>query len=279
MRIVGSLLATLVLCLTVSELLLRVPRLFGHDPAEPRRDPGFEYILCVGDSFTRGVDGGYPHHLQNLLDDDSPDRFRVVNLGRNGQSSSRLSVRLASDVARYRPRTVIVWVGAMRSSRGQSENDPASRWRIAFERVAARSEVIRFAGVWYHDKVVEAAWNQRAAPPEREADDPATGDHADLVQQRLARDYRAIAELALAAELQLILITYPYPVGPYWPANQAMQRVSGEYGIAVINSQKALRRLGERDRRPLWALHPRPALYVEIARDLVPVLLGRKAWR
>ena len=276
-RITIDLLLTLVLCLLLSEGLLRVPLFFGADRAIPSRDPRREHILCVGDSFTAGpVDAAesYPVHLQSFLDERAPERYLVINRGTVASGAGDALRRLHEDVVRYRPRVVIVWTGAMIWQ--PDDADTLRRgWRSTFEGVAARSELIRFVRVGLHGRMVEEEWKRtRVQRSKRSARQDRSPDEVSEAVRRLGDNYRAMVHFAQTANVRLIFITYPFPAGGYDVANKAMMAVAREYGVPIVASRRVLDRLSPAERRPHWALHPTPAVYREVARDLVPLVLG-----
>jgi lysophospholipase L1-like esterase len=81
-----------------------------------RNGPDFYRILCLGDSFTRGIgaDKGedYPSHLERILNNGGfRKKFIVVNKGVPGQNSSELRYSLEGNLNYYRPDLVIVLTG------------------------------------------------------------------------------------------------------------------------------------------------------------------------
>lgn len=77
-------------------------------------------ILCVGDSWTYGLESGdpgrlsYPARLQRLLDRRlGPGRYRVINAGRVDVTSTEVAQALPGLIARHRPQVVIFLAGGL----------------------------------------------------------------------------------------------------------------------------------------------------------------------
>lgn len=72
-------------------------------------------ILCVGDSFTFGVGAkngdSYPEQLQKLLNEENM-KWTVYNLGAGGMNSSTLLLKLPEWIKLYRPRMIVLLIGA-----------------------------------------------------------------------------------------------------------------------------------------------------------------------
>lgn len=83
--------------------------------AEPPRSDE-QVVLAVGDSFTYGIGAGgqsYPFQLEGLLNGaGSSPRWKVINLGIAGLTSSQLADRLDADIARIRPAAVTIITGS-----------------------------------------------------------------------------------------------------------------------------------------------------------------------
>ncbi len=87
-------------------------------------------VICAGDSHTYGYPCGaeeaYPGRLQVELDRRAPGRYRVLNLGLPGMSSSQVRAYLPQWIDRYRAEAVIVCVG-MNNSWNVSETESSGR--------------------------------------------------------------------------------------------------------------------------------------------------------
>ncbi|MFH1620362.1 MAG: hypothetical protein ABIG11_10740 [bacterium] len=91
-----------------SESALRIAGLAlrGKDAAIP---PGGHVILCEGDSFTFGIGGtAYPRQLQDMLNEKCPQKFHIVNHGIPGSNTAQIYRRLAADIPRILPGTIIL---------------------------------------------------------------------------------------------------------------------------------------------------------------------------
>ncbi len=95
-------------------------------------------VLCLGDSFTRGVGArpgmGYPGQLEAILNGGAGERMRVVNGGRVAANSSMVRRSFQSRVDRLRPRVVTLMVGAANSWNRFGFHSPSSspveRWLV-----------------------------------------------------------------------------------------------------------------------------------------------------
>ena len=88
----------------------------GGDAAEGK---GAVTILCVGDSWTFGLESGdpssksYPARLQQKLDAvHGPGRFKVINRGKPGNTSHALANELPQMLEEFKPALVTLLVGA-----------------------------------------------------------------------------------------------------------------------------------------------------------------------
>lgn len=286
-----NLLVAVVFVLLISEFMLRLPPLLGRDPAAPERDPMRSHVLAVGDSLTRthGVpeEETYPGHLQELLDEAAPGRFRTVNLGVIGVSSSFVAKQLPSQIARYRPEFVIVWIGS--NIRSDMEKDDDTDSRFSAGRFLRHSELFRFIQVWLHDRELEAQAAELAAKGATLSEAEALSANQerlrnqkaflqtldeDRMRELLARDYRRIVETARASGTEVILITYPFDLGPSARANAVMREMAAELDVPLVSSGDAAARVPDDERKWLWALHPTGPIYRELARDLATMILS-----
>ncbi len=73
-------------------------------------------VLCVGDSFTKGLGApagrGYPEQLEELLVAGDRQDFQVINAGRFGTNSTAMLDRLPGQLVDVDPQLVILLVGA-----------------------------------------------------------------------------------------------------------------------------------------------------------------------
>jgi predicted Zn-dependent protease len=94
------------------------------------------------------------------------------------------------------------------------------------------------------------------------------------VEGRAEPDYRAMAEYARAASIRMMFVSYPREAGAFAAANRAMRQVAEQYGLAVVESSRAVERVPEDQREYLWAAHPNAPMYREIARDVAAAIIG-----
>ena len=274
------------LILAVTEVLLQIPSLLSGDPTLPERDPTRVQVLSVGDSFTRsGLPDAeaYPAHLQRLLDEKNPGRFRAVNLGQIGVSSTFIVDQLPGYLERYQPEAIIVWVGA--NIRPDMLGPLPLELGDLPSQLLLRSEIYRFIDTWLTERQLEAEMQEvKAAQKKSDALDSrqaaAMTEFVEVegnrgVRELLVRDYRRIIDIALASGARVILVKYPFdlPKDSIALANQAMGKVSKERNIPLISSAEAAMRVPEPDRKWRWAAHPGSEINLEIARAIVPVLV------
>ncbi len=288
-RIAVNVAVAVILVLALTEILLRLPSLLSSDPALPERDPTRAHILSVGDSFTRTGKNipdtdTYPGHLQVLLDDAAPGRFRMVNLGTIGVSSTLVANQLSDHLERYRPVAVIAWAG-VNIRPDMVETGPFESGAFPSE-LLLHSEIYRFIDTWLEERRVEAemkeltrtqAWrkavlaNQEIAKARDQFIETQGGDG---IRNLLMRDYRRIVEITRASGAQVIFVTYPFeaPAKSEF-ANDAMRNVGKDLDIPVISSGEAVMRVPEEKREWRWMAHPGSEINREIARAIAPVIL------
>ena len=114
------LLWALVLCVSLEAGLRLCGGLYSRyrlRPALRTGAAGRHGVLCLGDSFTFGAGApkgsSYPEQLQALLDKSGAGKgFSVYNEGRLGRNSSQLLDEIEPLLGSYRPRTVVIMIGA-----------------------------------------------------------------------------------------------------------------------------------------------------------------------
>lgn len=283
---------------------LQVAARFAPDRAGSWR-PGSEvHVLCVGDSHTFGAgvpaEQSYPAQLQVMLDESSPGRFSIINLGVPGMSTAQVRERLPLELARYQPDIVILWAGINNAwSASRSSGSMGLRERV--EALALHSRLYRLVRVAVHDFALErvAARTRADGLPQEAESEQCRGEHCDfkttwrlrhagveeaVVNRKLAerdpqaqveetlRDIRGMARALAAADVGFALVRYPLDVEPFGRANLGIQRAADELGIPLADSARALRRVPPEQRQWAWALHPTGPIYREIARELVPIV-------
>ncbi len=257
----------------------------------PERVSGFPEgakvrILCVGDSHTWGYgvprNASYPAQLQRILDERSPGEYGVLNLGLPGMNTTQVRNRVPSWLDRYEPDFLIFWAGvnnAWNSAEMSVEGEGVLAW---LDQQALRSRVYRFARTRLHDRALERAgteWvkvlgggrvrvSERADPalkgvvPQR--DDALAG----AGWERAERDLAAVAAVASAMDAQLLVVSYPLPIGHYGSANRVIDAVSERLSLEAIRGPAVLERVPVEERDWRWALHPGPRIYREVATEL-----------
>lgn len=104
-------------------------------------------ILCVGDSWTLGLESGdvkrssYPARLQRLLDARlGAGRYKVVNVGRIGATSHDLVQRIPDLLSRYRPHLVVLMIGGLN---GHADRVHVRDTLVSSGSLLGRSKVVR----------------------------------------------------------------------------------------------------------------------------------------
>ncbi len=149
--IAGSIVLAAVTVLALAELGLRAAEwvlLSGRDDGPAA---GSASILCVGDSWTYGVESedparhSYPAQLQRLVDERvGRYRYRVINRGRPGLNSRLLRQRLLTQLKRFRPSVVVVLVGGTNFYNAGQELSGDAEAELSWWR---RLKVVRIWGV------------------------------------------------------------------------------------------------------------------------------------
>ena len=287
-RSAANIVVAVILVLAISELMLRVPAIMGQDLAAPEIDLTRRHILALGDSLTNphGVpeEETYTAHLQRLLDETTPETFRMVNLGVVGVSSNFVANRLPDNLARYQPDLVIVWAGLnIRPDLIEDHETPSFHFAT---QILRHSEIIRFIQVWRQDRKMEMRDEKQT---DQDIDSPQSavfefGKKNELQQkflqtlseqqmrEMLERDYRIIVETARSFGAKVIFVTYPVDLGPAARANAVMREVALELNVPLISSGTAAKRVPEKERVWLWASHPTGPIYREIAVDIAKMI-------
>ena len=288
-RFAASIVVAVILVLAISELMLRVPAMMGQDLAAPEIDLTRRHILALGDSLTNphGVpeEETYTAHLQRLLDETTPETFRMVNLGVVGVSSSFVARPIAGQPRPVSADFAIVWAGLNIRPDLIENHETKSFWSIP-PRIAASSEIVRFIQVWRQNREMEMRDDELAS---RETGPPqSTSVHLDWKKESqpdflqtlseeqmrgmLERDYRRIVETTRSFGAKVIFVTYPVDLGPAARANAVMREVALELNVPLISAGTAAKRVPEKKRVWLWASHPTGPIYREIAVDIAKMI-------
>lgn len=107
-----------IIALVLLEIFFRVVAFVKVELLSPsaKKTAGVFTVLCVGDSTTEGLKVAkkfsYPSQLQELLKNYSPKKkFRVINIGHAGMSSSQVLNRFQKNIIKYRPDVIVLQVG------------------------------------------------------------------------------------------------------------------------------------------------------------------------
>jgi lysophospholipase L1-like esterase len=262
-------------------------------------DSALVKIIVVGDSHAYGAmvtaQEALPRQLGDLLDEEAPGRFSVVNLGLPGMNTSQVRVRLARNVATHRPDLVIVWCG-INNAWNRSAVDAQRGWTDRIDALVYHSRLIRFARVWLHNRTVRRETQQamdvlgerpvvhlgggrsliyhtgeaevvshqtfESKPPPR------------VITRRAYQDFRNMAQWLNSAGIQMLMIQYPLSLRTAYSANRAMSLAAADMeGVTSIATSMILDRLSGSDKKWLGGTHPTAAMYHEIAREALPAVL------
>jgi lysophospholipase L1-like esterase len=273
MRSAKRLIAALALLLAVilaAEGMLQLASRFVAERSDASGMVGKDRILCVGDSHTYGVmverGESYPARLQQILDRREPGLHAVVNRGVPGMNTSQLRNRVPGWLDYYRPDLLIVWAGVNNAwNTAELDRPPSALWS-AVDRALLGSRLYRLLRVRLHTRSLD-----RGAVEYREAEGP----DLSRVESHATADFAAIADEARAADVDLIFVTYPNPVGAFVGANDAMRRVAQEKGAYLVDSSLSLGRVPVEKREWHPGFHPGADTYAEIARDVSEIVLDR----
>ena len=259
----------------------------------------------MGDSHTWG--GGvereeaYPGQLQMFLDEQEPGAYSVINLGLPGLSTTQLRRRVPDWLSRYQPDVMIIWAGVNNAWNTAELEEGPSTLRAWLDRQLIRTRLYRLVRVRIHDRTLERydpesrsdrVWHievdKKLAPQpdatftvkhegitETIAHSTDGAQDASRVMPRAVTDFRTIMGYAQAANVRVIFVGYPLNRGSYKQANLAAWRISTEYDRPIIDTSVSVDRIPPEKQVWLWAMHPGPAMYKEIARDVARVVLSQ----
>jgi lysophospholipase L1-like esterase len=301
----GLTLASLMLALALLELALQLGSRLVGDRSGTWRAGATRRVLCVGDSHTYGAlvrrDESFPAQLGRLLEQREPGVWSVVNLGVPGMSATQVRNRLPLWLSRYQPDVVVAWSGVNDAWNVSERDETGGGWRLALEQLALRSRVWRLLRVKLHDLALERdlAQGGRGGWQVSQVEGALSNEEtwtvrrdgrierivhlragkfvyaADAqVEARTEAEYETMARIARAGGAALVLVEYPMDLASFAAANRAMRRVGERLGVPTVDSPAAQARVPPEQHEWLWAGHPNPAIYREIARDAAD-LLGR----
>jgi len=284
------------------EAALQVATLFTTARSGAWRPGAQVRILCVGDSNTYGAgvpeEASYPAQLQVLLEEASPGRYSVINLGTPGMATWQVRERLPAQLARYVPDIVILLAGVNNGwNRRPAELDSGLRTRL--EALALRSHLYRLLRVALRDRSLErvdvatradgrhqvtvgegcpegdckASWRLEHDGVVEIVTHRSTAERDRDEQERTTfEDIEAMHRLLSRAGIGFVLVQYPSRVHPFDYTNRTMTRARDELGIPMAESWRALERVPMQDRVWVRATHPGEAIYAEMAREVLPIV-------
>jgi lysophospholipase L1-like esterase len=259
---------------------LVLPARFERESAAAQRkpEPGELVVLCVGDSHTFGVgveaNQAYPVQVEELLRRRGV-RARVINAGTPGRNSGQLREVLPPMLERYRPRVVIVWIGANNQWVPIGAGDaPAFRDRFRLVRLLrlllGRNEGVSGDFRRDLDTALVAPTDRPMIPT-----GPRERRTTDVTASVTRRDIGPIVDAIRAAGAVPVLLTYPITLGPMLAAiDDAIVAEAAAHRARVIDLRVMARRHLPRIRHLLLPdIHPNARLYRvigwEIARTFV----------
>jgi len=293
--------------LLILELVLQVGARFTTGRARDTSDAVPVRVLCLGDSHTYGVsvgnDESYPAQLQQRLNEVSPGRFAVINLGTPGISAIQMRNRVAAHAARYAPDLVIVWAG-VNDNWNYSELSPGeATWWQRLDGWATRIRVYRFVRVWQHDRKLErsvireqtdgihqvselsdfveegldggATWTIHYGGVKEVVEARASNQPEDLdgAEGRVLEALAGTLAWLRAAGSPVLMIRFPLKVGPFGAANRALDALVEMHDVPMVDAADAVSRVPDDELHWLYGAHPNAAVYGELAVDLVPRVL------
>jgi lysophospholipase L1-like esterase len=286
------------LTLVAAELLLQIGALLVGDRSGSTTGSGEIEIIGVGDSHMYGAmvaeNESFPAQLQAVLDEQSPGRFTVVNLGVPGMNTAQVRNRFVENLTLYQPDVVLVWCGVNNMWNG-SEIDSDPEEMSLLDAYAQRSRLYRMYQVWRHNREVDQAvaaplaesragatkyagpgqWKLRHGGREETiaADRYEENRTTKEVYQQAYRDFLEMARWAGAAGVKIAFVGYPVAWAHFAPANRAMRQVADETEAIFVPTGYALERIPKEDAELLAGAHPNAVMYREFARDAAPQIL------
>ena len=243
--------------------------------AERPAEPGEIVVLCAGDSHTFGFgvepEEAYPVQLERILRGRGV-RARVINAGTPGRNSGQLREVLPPMLARYRPRIVIVWIGANDQWVPLVPDGAAPPFRDHFRLVRmlrlllGRNEGV--SGDFRRDLddallgPTDRPMAMRTATREQRS--------IELTAATTRRDIGPIVDAIRGAGAVPVLLTYPITLGPMLAAiDDAIVAEAPAHGARVIDLRVMARRHRPRIKHLLLPdIHPNARLYRAIAWEI-----------
>jgi len=211
----------------------------GREPQPNRRT-----VLCLGDSTVFGYrveeSDSFPGRLQARLDseDDSGGGWRVINAGVPGYTSFQVRLLAERLVPRWRPDVIVVCVGNNEAWPVNTSDRQIDSDRATAARLTGLFSASRFL-VWASETVRSEKPQPFVAP----ALDSAV---PRVSPEEFADNLRAIAQLARAANAQLILLSPP--VNLYWQPMRTDLFPEWKQWEAFCESIRKLWNAGERQK-------------------------------
>jgi lysophospholipase L1-like esterase len=254
-----------------------LPARFERESATAARpaEAGELVVLSVGDSHTFGVgvepEQAYPAQLERVLHARGV-RARVINAGAPGCNSGQLADVLRPRLARYRPRIVIVWIGANDQWVPIARDATAPPFRDRFRLVRLlRLLLVRHEGVsGDFRRDLDAALVAPNEGPVMMSPELRERRSIEATAETTRRGVGPVVEAIRAAGAVPVLLTYPITLGPMLAAiDAAIVEEGATHAARVIDLRVMARRHSPRIRHLLLPdIHPNAQLYRAIAWEI-----------
>jgi hypothetical protein len=270
-------------------------------------------ILCVGDYHTWVLGKGYPARLGERLAERS-SRYRVINMGVPGSNTAQVRKRLPGYLERFQPDLVILWAG-VNNKYNRSDSEPWEDAGVApaspLRTLLDSSRFLRFVRLWRNERELNRFLDgenvyvkpdddgggkkvtgadgapitrfRRSIMGETDIFDHIRGDYLPgLEVSRVTElDVRAIIEQVRAAQIPIMVVTYPADGGWFYEANVGIRAAATALGVPIVESPPVFQRMrvdliarGEKTPKALLldpSAHPQQRLYDAIADAILEV--------
>ncbi len=266
--------------------------------------PDASSILCVGDSYTFGlyyrVEEAYPARLEQLLcagdpaDGDGRARWFVENGGMPAQNLAQVAARLPEQLARLRPKAVVVLGGFNDRWNFAEPGDPGIASRLFSSLVVVKLARLVFAsggGEVRQESHVRIQENSAEQIRISGADGPTSveikknGERLDddtQVARVTARLEQIVAQVRAAGALPL-LCSYPSQERTFEPPSRAAEAVAARLHVPFVDLRRAFALQLEQHRYDELLIpgdrHPTDRGYWRMAVLVAQALAEQQVWQ
>jgi lysophospholipase L1-like esterase len=205
--------------------------------------PGVHRIFALGDSCTFATGFwriGYPSKLDALLNAGAPSRrFEVINAGIEGYNSTFALERIRDELLRYRPRTIIVYIGW----NDLMKTDPARVEQVDEHRWLAMLLDASYLVKAYKKLLFVNLRPLVFRPPAEQPGDATAFD--GFTPTRYRSNLEAMIRLLREHKVNVVLVTLPTVIEPGMSVEQIRQanvffpHFAGAYGVPRLLSLRA----------------------------------------